>query len=462
MPDNRFLSFYLYNISRCISKLPNKATAPVKKAVFKKLLYQSILWRGLSLLSFFILNVAMARSFGAAASGNLFFIINFFALVLLVATLSIEAGLGFYTAKEKNTTAAPVFLSLFWAVSAAVIVSLCLPLFNINSNNQLPVKNFSDGVYLYIAGYLLLVFFTALFSARQNFIVPNLVATIANIVLLVMLPQVQPGGEAAAAGNFLGNYFLAFFIQGLLLLLLFVIMYVKKLAFFLPAAQLKAIARYSLQAFAANLIFFLVYRVDYWLVNYFCADKNELGNYIQVSKIAQVFFILPGIVAGTVFSVTAAGQKEAMSNAVLRLSRMIFSGALIACLLLAAVGYWLFPQLFGAGFSKMYVPFLLLVPGILAIATLYPFTAYYAGKNRVIENIKGSLLALFVIFAADLLLIPRWKISGAALASSAGYIAYEMYILWRFKKEYAVVIKDCFLLKKQDWQQLAAMFTNKK
>jgi O-antigen/teichoic acid export membrane protein len=430
--------------------------------VLKKLLYQHVFWRGLSLLSFFILNVAMARSFGAATSGNIFFIINFFALVLLAATVSMEAGLGYFAAKDTTAAAWPVLLSLLWAVTAALAIWFCLPLFKLNSNGLLPVNNFNGLSLLYVAGYLLLVFFTALFSARQNFIVPNLTATLANMLLLVMIAFSGAGNKALAAGSFLGSYFTAFFVQGVLLLLLYTAMYVKQITIKLPgSAQLKAIFRYSLQAFAANIIFFLVYRVDYWFVNYFCSDKELLGNYIQVSKIAQVFFILPGIVASTVFSVTAAGQKNAMSATVLRLSRVIFSGAIIACVLLAVTGHWLFPQLFGAGFDKMYIPFLLLIPGIIAIATLYPFTAYYAGKNRVPENIKGSLLALIVIISGDLLLVPLWGISGAALVSSAGYIVYEIYILRQFKKEYGIKIKDCFIIKKEDWQQLLVLIKNK-
>ncbi len=431
--------------------------------MLKKLLYQHVFWRGLSLLSFFILNVAIARNFGAAASGNIFFIINFFALILLAATLSMEAGLGYFAAKDTTAAGWPVLLSLIWAFAAALIIYSCLPFFQLSSNGQLPVKNFNEVSFLYVAGYLLLVFFTALFSARHNFIIPNLIATLANMVLLAMIVFSGKGNNPAAAGKFLGSYFTAFFVQGVLLLLLYPAMYIKQFAIRLPgAAQFKAIVRYSMQAFAANIVFFLVYRVDYWFVKYFCSEGELLGNYIQVSKIAQVFFILPGIVAGTIFSVTATGQKAAMSAAVLRLSRMIFAGALLACALLAITGYWLFPQLFGPGFDNMYIPFLLLIPGITAIATLYPFTAYYAGKNRVPENIKGSLLALVVIISGDLLLVPAWGISGAALVSSAGYIVYEMYILGQFKKEYGIKISDCFILKKEDWLQLKTLVKNKK
>jgi O-antigen/teichoic acid export membrane protein len=431
--------------------------------LFKRLLYQNIFWRGLSLLSFFILNIAIARSLGAAASGNIFFIVNFFALVLLVATCSMESGLGYFAAKDKTAATWPVLLSLLWAFAAALIIFLCLPLFKLNSGEQLSVKNFNGLSFFYVSGYLLLVFFTALFSARQNFVVPNLAATLANMALVVIIVMADTSDKTAAAGAFLKNYFIAFFLQGILLLLLYPAIYIRQFNIRFPAGdQLALILRYSMQAFAANIVFFLVYRVDYWFVNYFCANKALLGNYIQVSKVAQLFFILPGIVASTVFSVTAAGQKNAMSTTVLRLSRIIFFGALVACILLALMGYWLFPQLFGAGFSNMYIPFLLLVPGILAIATLYPFTAYYAGKNRVAENIKGSLLALFVIIMGDLLLVPLWGINGAALVSSIGYMVYEGYILLRFKSEYAVSIRDCFIMQKDDWRQLGAMLQKKK
>jgi O-antigen/teichoic acid export membrane protein len=151
-----------------------------------------------------------------------------------------------------------------------------------------------------------------------------------------------------------------------------------------------------------------------------------------------------------------------MGQTVQRLSRLICTGAAFICALLGAIGYWLFPWIFGAGFQNMYLPFLLLVPGILAIATLYPYTAYYAGKNKVRHNIIGSLLALGAIVAADCLLIPLWNISGAALASSLGYLVYEGYILWQFKKEYGIRLRDCFILQKADWQLLRMALQNKK
>lgn len=401
----------------------------------------------------------MARCFGAAASGQVFFVLNFYALVLLVAGFSAESGLGYFTAKKQLPPMGAAMVAVGWTALATLALWVLLPWLG-GPSVQLPLPQYGLWALLYLSGYLLLVYFTALFNALQHFILPNLVAVLSNITLLALLPW-QSGGEATV-DPFMRWYLLAFFAQGMVLALAYIIWYAQGRPLQWPKMPLlRQLVRYSLLAFAANLLFFMVYRVDYWLVNYFCDDKALLGNYIQVSKLAQVFFIVPGIVATTVFSVTAAGEKAAMSQTVQRLSRFIFTGAVLICAVLAVVGYWLFPWIFGEGFSQMYGPFLLLVPGILAIATLYPYTAYYAGKNKVRHNIIGSLLALVVIIVADCLLIPLWNISGAALASSLGYLVYEGYILWQFKKEYGIRLRDCFILQQSDWQMVRQAVQNK-
>lgn len=435
-------------------------TAHHKNMAFKKLLYQSVFWRGLNLLSFFVLNAGMARSFGAAASGEIFFVVNFYALVLLLASLSAESGLGFFTARKELSPAGATMVAVGFTALLTILLWLLFPLFT-GKAESLPLPQYPVWALLYLSGYLLLVFFTALFSALQHFVLPNVVAVLSNLVLIALLPWQANG--AASIDPFMRWYLLAFFVQGVLLTLAFIVLYAGKGTMQWPSGKLLGqLTRYSLQAFVANLVFFLVYRVDYWLVNYFCADKALLGNYIQVSKVAQVFFIVPGIVATTVFSVTAAGEKAAMGQTVQRLSRLICTGAALVCALLAITGYWLFSWIFGTEFQQMFVPFLLLVPGILAIATLYPYTAYYAGKNKVKHNIIGSLLALVLIVVADCLLIPIWDIKGAALASSIGYLAYEVYILWQFKQEQGIRLRDCFILQKEDRQLLLAALQNKK
>lgn len=108
----------------------------------------------------------------------------------------------------------------------------------------------------------------------------------------------------------------------------------------------------------------------------------------------------------------------------------------------------------------MYLPFVLLTPGILAIAVLYPYTAFYAGSNRIMVNIKGALCALVVIVLLDLLLIPHWQIAGAAVASSIGYIVYQCWVMGHFTRTFRVRWIDCFRPGKKDRRFIRVLLTN--
>ncbi len=218
-------------------------------------------------------------------------------------------------------------------------------------------------------------------------------------------------------------------------------------------AEIKMVFQFCLLAFVSNLITFLYYRVDYWFVNHY-RSAEELGNYIQVSKIAQMFFVLPGILASAVFPLTAGGRRREINNMLMVMSRSILFFYSLACLFLVITGKWLFPFIFGDSFKGMYSTFLFIIPGILGLSTLYTLTAYFAGKNRVIVNLKGSCLALITIITGDVLLIPKYGINAAAAVSSVGYIVYHIYVLQVFTKEYKTPVLSFFIFKYSDFSSI--------
>ena len=126
----------------------------------------------------------------------------------------------------------------------------------------------------------------------------------------------------------------------------------------------------------------------------------------------------------------------------------------IACIFLALTGKWLFPFVFGESFTAMYQPFLWLIPGILSLSGIFTLTAYFAGKNRIKVNIIGSVYALLVIIAGDIIFIPEYGIEAAAITSSLGYIVYQVYIIAVFKKEYQIAAADFFIFRLSDWKQI--------
>ncbi|MEJ7681190.1 MAG: polysaccharide biosynthesis C-terminal domain-containing protein [Segetibacter sp.] len=104
-------------------------------------------------------------------------------------------------------------------------------------------------------------------------------------------------------------------------------------------------------------------------------------------------------------------------------------------------GRWIFPFVFGQTFQLMYVPFLLLLPGIWALSNLTILSAYFAGVNKVKINVQGASLALLVILAGDFVFIPHYGILAAAMVSTAGYAVNFMYSFRMLQKR-----TSCFLL----------------
>lgn len=422
-----------------------------------KLFYHSIIWKGFYFLSAFILNVLIARHYQASVSGEIFYLINLYAFIILIAGISLESSMGYYVSKNEISIVKLLNFSLAWILVIAFglfIYMLSIKNFYTNRINILAVT--------FICGNLLSNYCAAMAYAKRNFFLPNIINISINISLIGILFLIKFIKPAIISDNtFIMIFFCSFLLQGIVNVFALGITYTKNWRLTFPTnVEFKKLFRFGLIAFAANIISFLLYRIDYWFVKEYC-DAADLGNYIQASKLAQVFFILPGMLAGIIFPLTAGGHRQYVNDMLATISRLIFMFYIFTCGILASTGYWLFPALFGTSFKNMYIPFLLLIPGILALSTLYTLTAYYAGKNEISVNIKGASIALIFMIVADILFIPKYGINAAAIVSSVSYLVYHIYVLNTFTNEYKSSAISFFNFKFSDIQKIRNSIFNK-
>ena len=421
----------------------------------RNLIYQSIVWRGLYFVSVLGLNIMIARYYEASYSGLIYFVTNSFALVVATASLSLESGVAYYTASGKISASVLANFSLVWSVLATVIVSFIIK-FAI-SQGWVPVL-YNDHLFSaisYIAGCLLVNFFTAAFYALKNFALPNIIMTVVNLLLICLVPLT--GTTFISESSYIYIYFAGFLAQGVLVTLFFYTKYGFDVQRILPTTpELLKIFRYGFIALAANLLFFLVYRIDYWFVEKYCTPE-ALGNYIQVSKLVQMLFILPMIMASAVFPSIVEQREKKLGEKIKIIASSSLLLYLFICVLFALTGYWLFPFVFGKTFSEMYYPFLMLIPGVLALVMLYPISAYYAGLKKIKLNVMALTLALVVIILGNLIFTPIYGIVGAASVSSAGYLAYHLFLTWYFRKEYGLSVKNFYTITFSDFSRMKQM-----
>ena len=219
--------------------------------------------------------------------------------------------------------------------------------------------------------------------------------------------------------------------------------------------------KYSSVVFLSNLVFFLVYRIDYWFVEIYCSD-DELGNYIQVARIIQWLLMVPLMISSVLFPLTASGSDNAMRPRILLLSRVLLWIYCIISVVIVAAGQWGFIWLFGETYGYMYPVFLLHIPGLLALAALYPVSSYNAGIRRVDINLQGSLLALAVIVILNAAFTPAYGIYAASIASSAGYLVYFVFSIYKFSRQSKLTFVEMYSPLKSDFDSLKSILYRRK
>lgn len=419
-----------------------------------KYLYQTVFWRGLVYLASFILNICIARIYGAEISGVFFYNISIYSLVVLVFSLSLESGFGFYASNNKIPVNQLFSLSLLWVCFASLVSALLYYLiFFPDAAN----RKWLFAALPFISGNILLSYLSTIFYAKKNFLIPNIIMFLVYLILILILPGLI--FIPTLSVDYLQLYQWSFLVMAVILASAFYFTQLARYKWQWPSMVfIKLIARYSFWAWLGNIIFFFLFRVDYWFVQQYCSS-SDLGNYIQVSRLAQVFFLIPSIIASVIFPLTASGQKKELLQVISLISRLFLWIYIIICLLLAISGKVLFHYLFGATYDNMYMPFIFIIPGILSLSMLYPLTAYNAGMNRLKLNLKACLIALVCMIAGDYIFIPRYGINAAALISSCSYMILHFILFYNLQKNEKTILKDFFMLQKNDFYLIKSYFT---
>jgi len=190
---------------------------------------------------------------------------------------------------------------------------------------------------------------------------------------------------------------------------------------------------FGLRGHVANLFQFFNYRLDMFLVNYFLGAA-EVGIYGVAVRMAELLWHLPNAASFVLFPKAAAARAEEINAFTPRVVRYTLGLSALGALGLALLGPWLIQLVFSTAFSAAYFPMLWLLPGVVLLGGAKILINEMAGRGFPQYNALSAGIGFVATVALDVLLIPRWGISGAALASTIAYalvfgVALALY-LW--------------------------------
>lgn len=167
-----------------------------------------------------------------------------------------------------------------------------------------------------------------------------------------------------------------------------------------------------------------LYNVDIILLQLLVGSETT-GYYKAALVIAEFLWFVPFaiqiILLHSTSELWANNQHERITSIATRAVRYALLLTLLLSMGLIALANPLVTLYFGSDFSSAVIPLLLLIPGALGFALARPLLAIGQGKGDLRILIWTTGIASSINIVLNLLLIPRYGMNGAAVATSVGY-----------------------------------------
>ena len=192
--------------------------------------------------------------------------------------------------------------------------------------------------------------------------------------------------------------------------------------------------RFGFKSYLQNLAGALTYRLDVYLLAFFLAPE-QVAFYAVATALAEVAWYIPDTVGVVLFPRLSNAPVEEVYAITARVCRNAIFITVIVVLVMAGLSWFLVPLIYGAAYVSSVQPLLILLPGIVFMGIYKVLTRNYSSRNRQQVSIVAAVTALIINVILNLILIPRWGVAGAALASTLGYTSAGLTLLAFFIKD---------------------------
>jgi len=417
---------------------------------------------GLVLMPLSLANgVLIARTVGPVGKGAFDVILATAGLLVMILGFSLGPGITYVVAKGKTDLRALTARLLLVAGGQTVATLMILVLI---SNTTYSAKFLPAGVgrwlllgtTVYVLFELLTVNWKAMLVGRQEIVRVNNSEMLGRILQFLLLFSIAAtlavkGGKISVAILFAIALIVSGFINLSLLSKL-------RVAFTKHTGtnSFRETVGFALPCYFANLTQFLNYRLDVFIVSFY-SGYASVGRYTLAVGLGQLIWMLSNAAATVLLPKIAAGEHYDRAAHVMRVNRLALIASFAGALVLGIAGSQLIPLLYGEAFRSSIDALLWILPGIVAFSIVNVLAAFLAGIGKPRLNLIVSAISLAATISLDLVLIPRFDIVGAAIASSVSYTLSAILTVAFFVKETNTSVRDLLLPTSGDVKSVLAL-----
>jgi O-antigen/teichoic acid export membrane protein len=198
-----------------------------------------------------------------------------------------------------------------------------------------------------------------------------------------------------------------------------------------------------------NILQFLNYRLSYYFIEFFL-QRAAVGVYsvgVQLSE--SIWLIAKSIHMVQYTRISNEKNENFAAKLTLNLVKITFILTFFSLILILVLLHLFFSLIFKPEFQQVPVIMFTLAAGILTFSISIILSPYFSGMGKPIHNTISAAIGLVFTMVLSLVLIPKMKLPGAALAATIAYIVSTLYLFIVFVRMTKVKPVD-FLLRKED------------
>lgn len=396
----------------------------------------------------FLGSIIIARYLGPSDRGLL-------AVIQVVATISVSlAGLGLPVASQYQAARNPRLTGTLIGnclVVAAVLGVVALAVGAVLASNASSLMSDPPDTTVWFLATLIVpltlvdYLSSGLLAAHRRFARQTVLITLGRVATVIVAVLLVVLGDTGLAGALVATMSaqLVMVVGGLALL--------ARGGIGLSRSLLAASYRYGIRSEIGSLLQVVNARIDLLVLSAF-ASRSVVGTYAIAQIVAEVVSVVPNAISTAVMPVLSAGDGDDRTSA--GALRLTGTGSLLGVVGVGIGGPVLILVAYGDQYRAAVVPMLVLLPGIwfLSMARVGGWMLRARGRPGLGSSITAA--EIVVMISLDLLLIPLFGATGAAVASTVAYTVYGLAMLTAVSRIEGSSLRHMLLL---DRAEMAAL-----
>ena len=208
---------------------------------------------------------------------------------------------------------------------------------------------------------------------------------------------------------------------------------------------------YGLKGHLSNVMAFLNYRVDLFIIAYFLNDYS-VGLYSIAVTIVERLWVVSQSVSSVLFArVSNISSLKEKANFTSVVARNVLFLSTLGGILFYFLGEIIIKILFGNEFIDSIEPFVLLIPGVILLSTSRIISNYFSGMGKPEINTYVAFFTTFLNISLNIYFVPLKGISGAAIATSITYSINMIIKAYIFKRINKITFSEFLFIKYSDF-----------